>query len=148
MFTYTSFLFSCCRFLVDASWHPHSVLHRDLPNVYRKNEGKQKRGSCDLLGPVTPYGWTCVINLMFCWPCITVYQYSENNVMHFLFNLLRIKGLYMFRALLAHPQEVLHKRHLVFACVLLQLVAPGLVQSNDTIRTEYTKCRLYNASWG
>jgi hypothetical protein len=25
--------------------------------------------------------------------------------MHFLFNLLRIKGLYMFRALLAHPQE-------------------------------------------
>jgi hypothetical protein len=26
-----------------------------------------------------------------------------------LFNLLRIKGLYMFRALLAHPQETLHK---------------------------------------
>jgi hypothetical protein len=35
-------------------------------------------------------------------------QYSEANVMHFLFNLLRIKGLYMFRALLAHPQEALH----------------------------------------
>jgi hypothetical protein len=31
-------------------------------------------------------------------------QCSEMNVMHFLFNLLRIKGLYMFRALLAHPQ--------------------------------------------
>jgi hypothetical protein len=28
--------------------------------------------------------------------------------MPFLFSLLRIKGLYMFRALLAHPQEVLH----------------------------------------
>jgi hypothetical protein len=41
------------------------------------------------------------------------YQYSETNVMHFLFNLLRIKGLYMFRTLLAHPQEALHKRHLV-----------------------------------
>jgi hypothetical protein len=27
-----------------------------------------------------------------------VYQYSETNMMHFLFNLLRIKGLYMFRA--------------------------------------------------
>jgi hypothetical protein len=27
--------------------------------------------------------------------------------MHFLFNLLRIKGLYMFGALLAHPQEAL-----------------------------------------
>jgi hypothetical protein len=26
------------------------------------------------------------------------YQYSETNVMHFLFSLLRIKGLYMFRA--------------------------------------------------
>jgi hypothetical protein len=26
------------------------------------------------------------------------FQYSETNVMHFLFNLLRIKGLYMFRA--------------------------------------------------
>jgi hypothetical protein len=44
--------------------------------------------------------------------CITVYQYSETNVMHFLLNLLRIKGFYMFRALLAHPQ--LHKRHLVY----------------------------------
>jgi hypothetical protein len=30
-------------------------------------------------------------------------RYSKTNVMHFLFNLLRIKGLYMFRALLAHP---------------------------------------------
>jgi hypothetical protein len=30
---------------------------------------------------------------MFCWPCITVYQYSETNMMHFLSNLLRTKGL-------------------------------------------------------
>jgi hypothetical protein len=37
----------------------------------------------------------------------------ETNVMHFLFILLRIKGLYMFQALLARPQEALHKRHLV-----------------------------------
>jgi hypothetical protein len=36
--------------------------------------------------------------------------------MHFLFSLLRIKGLYMFRALLAHLQEALHKRQLVY-CV-------------------------------
>jgi hypothetical protein len=43
-------------------------------------------------------------------------QYSATNVMHFLFNLLRIKGLYMFRALLPHPQEALHKRNLVY-CV-------------------------------
>jgi hypothetical protein len=34
-------------------------------------------------------------------------QYSETNVMNFSFNLLRIKGLYMFRGLLTHPQEAL-----------------------------------------
>jgi hypothetical protein len=43
-------------------------------------------------------------------------QYNEINMTHFSFNLLRIKGLYMFRALLAQPQEALHKRHLVY-CV-------------------------------
>jgi hypothetical protein len=48
-------------------------------------------------------------------------QYSETNVMHFLFSLLRIKGLYMFRALLAHPQEALHKRHLAY-CVRVMSV--------------------------
>jgi hypothetical protein len=52
-------------------------------------------------------------SLMFCRQCIIVYQYSEINVVHFSFNLLRIKSLYMFRALLAHPQEVMHKRHFV-----------------------------------
>jgi hypothetical protein len=34
-------------------------------------------------------------------------------MMHSLFNLLRINDRYMFRALLTHPQEVFHKRHLV-----------------------------------
>jgi hypothetical protein len=42
--------------------------------------------------------------------CITVHQYNETNIMRFLFSLLRINGLYMFRALLAHPQETLHAR--------------------------------------
>jgi hypothetical protein len=41
-------------------------------------------------------------------------QYSETNMVYLLFNLLRIKGLYMLRALLTHPQEALHKRHLVY----------------------------------
>jgi hypothetical protein len=59
--------------------------------------------------------------LMFCWPCIIVHQYIETNVMHFSFSLLRIKGLYMFRALLAHLQEALHKRHLVY-CVRVMSV--------------------------
>jgi hypothetical protein len=56
------------------------------------------------------------------------HQYNETNVMHFSFNVLRIKGLYMFRALLAHLQEALHKRYLVYClrrmsvgCAALQL---------------------------
>jgi hypothetical protein len=40
-------------------------------------------------------------------------QYNETKVMHFLFNLFRIKGLYMFQRLLAHLQEAPHRRHLV-----------------------------------
>jgi hypothetical protein len=39
-----------------------------------------------------------------------------------LFSLLRIKGLYMFRAELAHPQEALNKRYLVY-CVRVMSVA-------------------------
>jgi hypothetical protein len=55
-------------------------------------------------------------NWMFRWPCIVVhvYQYWKTNVMHFLFSLLKIKGLYMLRASLAHLQEALHKRHLIY----------------------------------
>jgi hypothetical protein len=47
-------------------------------------------------------------------------QYNETSVMHFSFNLLRIKGFNMFRALLAHPQEALNKRHLVY-CVRMSV---------------------------
>jgi hypothetical protein len=50
-------------------------------------------------------------------------QYSETNVMHFLSSLLRIKGLYMFRELLAHPQEVLNKRHLVYCLLIMSVVS-------------------------
>jgi hypothetical protein len=48
-------------------------------------------------------------------------QYSATNVMQLLFWLLRIKSLYMFRALLAHPKEALHKRHFVY-CVRVMSV--------------------------
>jgi hypothetical protein len=41
-----------------------------------------------------------------------------NNVMHFSFTLLRIKDLYMFRALLAHLQGVLHTATWYIACTL------------------------------
>jgi hypothetical protein len=78
---------------------------------------------------------------MFCWPCITVYQYSETNVMHFLFSLLRIKGLYMYWALLAHPQEALHKRHLVYCVCVMSVgctrIAVELVRPTDITRTHH-----------
>jgi hypothetical protein len=64
-----------------------------------------------------------------------------------LFNLSRIKDLYMFWALLAHPQEVLHKQHLVY-CVLHQLAVPVLVQPTDITSTQYTKCHFCSISWG
>jgi hypothetical protein len=57
---------------------------------------------------------------------IKVNRYTETNMMHVSFNLLRIKGLYMFRALLAHPQEVLHKRHLGY-CLRIMSVDCGTV---------------------
>jgi hypothetical protein len=51
-----------------------------------------------------------------------MYQYSEANVMHFLFSLLRIKGLYMFRSLLAHLQEALHKRYLIYCVRVIEVL--------------------------
>jgi hypothetical protein len=58
--------------------------------------------------------------------------------MHFLFSLLRIKGLYMFLALLAHLQELLHKRHSVYCvhvmsvgCTRMEASASILVQPTD-----------------
>jgi hypothetical protein len=71
--------------------------------------------------------------------------------MYFLFNLLRIKGPYMFRALLVHPQEVLHKRHMMY-CVCVMSVSCNrfkgytltLVQPTDIKHTQYTKWRLWS----
>jgi hypothetical protein len=53
------------------------------------------------------------------------HQYSKTNVMHFSFNLLRIKSFTCFKHYL-----LILKRH----CT--------------STRTQYTKCRLCNTSWG
>jgi hypothetical protein len=45
------------------------------------------------LGTCLIFTINTTVTYMFCWPCIIVYQYIETKVMHFLFNLLRIKGL-------------------------------------------------------
>jgi hypothetical protein len=96
-------------------------------------------------------------NLMYCWLYIAVYQYSKTNMMHFLFNLLRIKGHYMFQTLLAHLQGVMHKWHLVYCMHVSLLAAPGLewnwhstpilLQPTDITCTQYAKCRLWSTSW-
>jgi hypothetical protein len=83
--------------------------------------------------------------LMFCWPCIIVRQDRETNMMHFMFSLLRINGRYMFRALFAHPQEALHKRHLIY-CVCVLSVGCTRVQSVATPLDEQVlleTCRLH-----
>jgi hypothetical protein len=54
--------------------------------------------------------------------------------MHFLFSLLRIKGLYIFRALLAHPQEALHKRHLVYCWRVMSVGCPGWSGTGGLLR--------------
>jgi hypothetical protein len=51
---------------------------------------------------------------------VKCYQYDETNVMHFSFSLLRIKGLYMFLALLA-------------------VLTATMPQPTDTTHTQYTK---------
>jgi hypothetical protein len=93
---------------------------------------------------------------------MSYFQYSETNVMHFLINLLRIKGLFMFRTLLAHPQEVLHMHNLVYCtrvifvgCTRIEVRVHQdwswtsiLVQPTDITRTQYTQCRLCSTSWG
>jgi hypothetical protein len=54
-------------------------------------------------------------------------QWNQRDA--FLFNLLRIKGLYMFQALLAHPQEVPHKQHLVYC---MRIMSAGCTSSQLT----------------
>jgi hypothetical protein len=61
----------------------------------------------------------------------------------------------MFRALLAHPQEVLHKRRLLRTLRESHVTwlhndwcgTPIMVEPTDITRTQYsTKCRLCSAS--
>jgi hypothetical protein len=52
----------------------------------------------------------------------------------------------MFRALLAHPQEFVDKRHLVYDVLVMSLAAAVLLQPTDITRMGYTRCRLCSAS--
>jgi hypothetical protein len=117
------------------------------------------RNAKDSLLTDTSHGWRLEIFVMSAWPSdcnnlnickiILLHQYNETNVVHFSFNLLRIKSLYVFRALLAHLQEALHKCHLVYCVRMCDCSFTGIVaQPTDIIRKQDTKCRLCSTSWG
>jgi hypothetical protein len=66
---------------------------------------------------------------------------------------LRIKGLYMFQALIIHPQEALHKLHLVYCMPVMSVGYTRIgVKTVFTatvaqpIHMQYTKWRLYSDS--
>jgi hypothetical protein len=59
--------------------------------------------------------------------------------------LLRIKGLYTFRALFAHLQGLVDWNG---TDVTYTSFTPILVHPTDLTRTQYSKCRLWSASWG
>jgi hypothetical protein len=63
-----------------------------------------------------------VMNLMFCWPCIILTQFRNKQYQldtHATFHFIVAHSLDMFRELLAHPQEALHKRRVGDCCVRL-----------------------------
>jgi hypothetical protein len=62
---------------------------------------------------------TRFLNLMFYSLCIVICQYSRTNKMHLVFSLLWTNSLYMFRALLDHLQEVLHKQQMVYCMCIM-----------------------------
>jgi hypothetical protein len=70
-------------------------------------------------------------------PKMAIYEYNETNVIRFLFSLLRIKGLYLFRA------GATQKRHLVYCVSVRSVVCTWYSQL--TTRMQYTKCSLCSA---
>jgi hypothetical protein len=87
----------------------------------------------------TAWWWlTCTAEMFSYLKFTKMNQYSETNMMHFLFNSVRIKGLYMFQALLAHPQEAPNKRHLVY-CVRVMSVDCTRIEVFNKILRYYNK---------
>jgi hypothetical protein len=62
--------------------------------------------------------------------------------MHFVFNLLRIKDLYMFRALLAHPQEALNKRHFIYCVRVMSVGCCGCGANEAFILMDLERCNI------
>jgi hypothetical protein len=69
--------------------------------------------------------------------------------MHFLFSLLRIKGLYVSGITCSTSGGATQTAFgILRACYVGMSSTPILVQPTDLTRTQYTKCRLCSDSWG
>jgi hypothetical protein len=124
--------FFCLKFVdVGTKLFYTALLLCKQKNPYNKEQCKVWRGTYEayMCWSVT----SCSVNITSVWKEQTVSTHSKTNVMHFLFSLLRIRGLYMFRA---------------FRPWLEWNSSSTPTQPTDIIRTQYTKCRLFNASWG
>jgi hypothetical protein len=80
--------------------------------------------------------------LMFCWPWIIVYQYNVTYFMHCLFNVLRIKGLYTFQALLGSSSGGATQRHLVY-CVRMSVGCATIAVSLQSLQSWHSQMTLY-----
>jgi hypothetical protein len=68
--------------------------------------------------------WNIFSNLMFCWPCIVIYQYNRANKMHYLLSFFFINSLYMFRALFCSSSGgTVCTATGIFLCLLCRLAA-------------------------
>jgi hypothetical protein len=96
--------------------------------------------------------WTNTVNLVFCWPCIIVFQYNATNVMHFSFSLLRIKGLYMFRALLAHPRRrythgIWYCIRMSVGCDIITVLTNAAPPEDEQVILETCRGSWYSINW-
>jgi hypothetical protein len=86
---------------------------------------------------------------------VELHQYSETNLMHFLFSLLKIQCLLCFKHYLPILRRSYTNGTSYTVCMLCQLAAAGLecstpilLQPTDITCTRYTKCNLCSTSWG
>jgi hypothetical protein len=92
---------------------------------------------------------TCFLkNLLFCWPCIVIHQYSKTNEMHFLYSCCyELTASTCFEHYLLIFRRRCTNNTWYIACVLCLLAAPTRMQPTDITRTQYTDCWLCSVSW-
>jgi hypothetical protein len=114
------------------------------------------------------FPWSCYVtsiywlHLMFCWPCIAVYQYSKTNKMHFLYSVYyELMASTCFQHHLLIFRRCCTNNSWYVACVLcllaatrieVELVTPILVAANihnthTTHQLLFLQCLLKMSKW-